>query len=103
MLTLGLMRAFSRRGLRVGAGKNGPDYIDPAFHAAATGRPSFNLDTWSMAPGLIADLAHAAGAGCDLLLCEGSMGLFDGVEAAPGRSGAQPASDRPHGTRLGRI
>ncbi len=86
--TLGLMRAFARRGLRVGGAKNGPDYIDPAFHAAATGRASLNLDTWAMAPALVGALARDAAAGCDLLVCEGSMGLFDGVRAPPRRSGS---------------
>jgi cobyrinic acid a,c-diamide synthase len=82
-LTLGLLRAFARRGLAVQPFKCGPDYIDPAFHAAATGRPSPTLDTWAMtAPGLAARLESAAGA--DLALAEGSMGLFDGV----GGSGA---------------
>ncbi len=87
-LTLGLMRAFARRGLRVGGAKSGPDYIDPAFHAAATGRPSVNLDAWAMSPNLLADLAARAGAGCNLLLCEGLMGLFDGVPGETGRSGS---------------
>ncbi len=86
--TLGLMRAFARRGLSVGGAKNGPDYIDPAFHAAATGRASLNLDTWAMAPDLVGALAVDAAAGCDLLICEGSMGLFDGVRAPPRRSGS---------------
>jgi cobyrinic acid a,c-diamide synthase len=88
VLTLGLMRAFAAQGLRVGAAKNGPDYIDPAFHAAATGSASVNLDTWAMEPGLIEALAGQAAASCDLLICEGSMGLFDGVAAPPRRSGS---------------
>lgn len=87
LLTLGLMRAFAQDGIRVGAAKCGPDYIDPAFHAAATGRTSFNLDSWAMRPALLRDLALAAGEGCDLALCEGSMGLFDGVDGEPSRTG----------------
>jgi cobyrinic acid a,c-diamide synthase len=93
LLTLGLMREFRTRGLRVGAAKCGPDYIDPAFHAAATGQASVNLDSWAMGPSLLGALASAVGrardgGACDLILCEGSMGLFDGVPAAPGRTGA---------------
>lgn len=88
IVTLGLMRAFVRRGLRVAGIKNGPDYIDPAFHAAATGRASVNLDTWAMPPGLIGALARGVAGDSDLVIGEGSMGLFDGVAAPPGRSGA---------------
>jgi cobyrinic acid a,c-diamide synthase len=88
VLTLGLMRAFAAQGVRVGAAKNGPDYIDPAFHAAAAGSASVNLDTWAMEPGLIEALAGQAARNCDLLICEGSMGLFDGVAAPPRRSGS---------------
>ncbi len=88
MVSLGLMRALARRGLGVAAAKNGPDYIDPAFHAAATGRPSRNLDSWAMAPDLLRGLAGQAAVGADLLVVEGSMGLFDGVAAAPRRTGA---------------
>lgn len=80
-VTLGLLAAFAARGLTVQPFKSGPDYIDPAFHAAAAGRPSVNLDSWAMAPGRIAALADVA-AGSDLVLAEGSMGLFDGVAAA---------------------
>ena len=50
VLSLGLMRALRHRGLTVRAAKSGPDYIDPAFHAAATGAPSVNLDAWAMDP-----------------------------------------------------
>jgi cobyrinic acid a,c-diamide synthase len=76
-IALGLMRAFARRGLSVQAYKCGPDYIDPAFHAAATGRPSFNLDSWAMSPGLVSTLVsdHPA----EVAVCEGVMGLFDGA------------------------
>ncbi len=88
MLTLGLMRSFTKAGLRVGGAKCGPDYIDPAFHRAATGAPSYNLDSWAMAPSLLAALARAAGTDRDLVLCEASMGLFDGAPGAPGRTGS---------------
>jgi cobyrinic acid a,c-diamide synthase len=87
-LTLGLLRAFRRLGLAVVGVKSGPDYIDPAFHKAASGREGFNLDSWAMPPPLIHALAARAAAGCDILLCEASMGLFDGVPAPAGRSGA---------------
>jgi cobyrinic acid a,c-diamide synthase len=87
-VTLGLLTALARRGWRMAAAKAGPDYIDPAFHAAATGRSGVNLDSWAMPPALIADLLTRASAGADLLLIEGAMGLFDGVLGTPGRSGA---------------
>jgi cobyrinic acid a,c-diamide synthase len=88
VVTLGLMRAFARRGLAVAGVKCGPDYIDPAFHAAATGRPSYNLDSWAMAPSQIDALAAETAAGSDLVIAEASMGLFDGVPTGAGRSGA---------------
>ena len=87
-LTLGLMRSYRNAGLTVAGAKCGPDYIDPAFHAAATGKPSFNLDSWAMCPALLGALAIAAGEACGLVLCEGVMGLFDGVAGEPGRTGS---------------
>ena len=87
-IALGLLRAFRRRGLAVVGLKSGPDYIDPAFHAAASGVEGVNLNSWAMAPDLLAALAGRATAGQALALCEASMGLFDGVPAPPGRSGA---------------
>lgn len=75
---LGLLRALSDQGLNVQPFKSGPDYIDPAFHRAASGRASFNLETWAMNQTLFSAIAHHA-RGADLCLAEGSMGLFDGV------------------------
>ncbi|WP_395697825.1 cobyrinate a,c-diamide synthase [Methylocella sp.] len=92
VLTLGLMRALRDKGFRVGAAKCGPDYIDPAFHAAAAGRAGVNLDSWAMPPELLRALADAGAAGgdgpADFTLCEASMGLFDAVPGPPGRTGA---------------
>jgi cobyrinic acid a,c-diamide synthase len=85
---LGLLRAFKRRGVNVVGLKSGPDYIDPAFHAAACGREGVNLDSWAMAPNLLAALAAQTVNQSTLALCEASMGLFDGVPAERGRTGA---------------
>jgi cobyrinic acid a,c-diamide synthase len=87
-LALGLMRALTRRGLRVSAVKCGPDYIDPAFHAAATGRESLNLDSWAMTPPTIAALSTLAGADADIVIAEGAMGLFDGAPGGAAGIGA---------------
>ncbi|MEN3348536.1 MAG: cobyrinic acid a,c-diamide synthase [Bradyrhizobium sp.] len=90
-LTLALARAYRNRGLNVQCFKSGPDYIDPAFHAVATGRASVNLDSWTMEREAIAHLT-GRGADADLVLAEGSMGLFDGV-AARGASGTGATAD----------
>lgn len=82
---LGLLRAFAEDGLTVQPFKSGPDYIDPAFHRAAAGRASFNLDSWAMPETLLNTIAAEA-AGADIVIGEGSMGLFDGV-ATEGESG----------------
>ncbi|SDA17854.1 cobyrinic acid a,c-diamide synthase [Methylobacterium sp. UNC378MF] len=87
-VALALMRALTRRGLRVRGAKCGPDYIDPAFHQAATGHPSFNLDSFAMATPFLDALAGETAATADLVIAEGSMGLFDGVRAAENRTGA---------------
>src|SRR5262245_32302873 len=90
-LTLALARAWRDRGLNVQCFKSGPDYIDPAFHAAATGRASVNIDSWAMDRAMIDHLV-GRGADADIVLAEGSMGLFDGV-ATRGMSGIGATAD----------
>jgi cobyrinic acid a,c-diamide synthase len=90
-LTLALARAYSDRGLEVQCFKSGPDYIDPAFHAVATGRASVNVDSWAMDRAMITHLV-SRGIDADIVLAEGSMGLFDGV-AARGASGTGASAD----------
>ncbi|MBD3553416.1 MULTISPECIES: cobyrinate a,c-diamide synthase [Streptomyces] len=75
----GLMAAFAARGLAVSPHKVGPDYIDPGYHALATGRPGRNLDAYMCGPELIAPLFAHGSAGCDLAVVEGVMGLYDGA------------------------
>lgn len=88
---LGLLRALTEDGLTVQPFKSGPDYIDPAFHRAACGRASFNLDSWAMDSGLLGAITSEA-VGADMVLAEGSMGLFDGV-ASTGASGNGASAD----------
>jgi cobyrinic acid a,c-diamide synthase len=87
-LTLALLAALRRRGVAVRAAKSGPDYIDPAFHAAATGAPCPNLDSWAMPPAYLDAVAAGVARDADLVLIESAMGLFDGAETEPGRRGA---------------
>lgn len=79
LVTLGLLRALARRGVNVAGAKVGPDYIDPAFHAVASGRPACNLDSWAMRATTLTQAVAGAGAGGALVVCEGVMGLYDGI------------------------
>jgi len=90
VLTLALLRHYRNAGRAVASIKVGPDYIDPAFHAAASGRPCLNLDGWAMRPETLAALAAEAGHAADLVLGEGVMGLFDGAIGAAADDGAAP-------------
>jgi cobyrinic acid a,c-diamide synthase len=87
-VTIGLLRALARRGVRIRGAKSGPDYIDPGFHAAATGLPGINLDSWAMPPSLLDSLLYHVAGDAELVLIESAMGLFDGIAAKPGRSGS---------------
>jgi cobyrinic acid a,c-diamide synthase len=80
-VTLGLLRALRDSGLPVAGAKAGPDYIDPAFLAAAAGRPAPNLDVWAMRPATLDAALHTLDDAA-LIVVEGVMGLFDGIGAA---------------------
>ena len=78
-ITTGLIAALTARGLAVSPHKVGPDYIDPGYHALATGRPGRNLDAYMCGPDLIGPLFAHGASGCDLAVVEGVMGLYDGA------------------------
>ena len=71
----------------------GPDFIDPSYHRLAVGRPSRSLDAFLSGETLLPSLAVKAGLGCDLLVIEGVMGLFDG-SGQPGCDGSTAAIGR---------
>lgn len=77
-VTMGIMAAFKKRGVRVKPFKTGPDYIDPMFHSFVTGERSINLDTWMLDENTIRGLFHRRLTGEDLGIVEGVMGLYDG-------------------------
>ena len=89
----GLLAAFRARGVKVAGFKVGPDYIDPGYHALASGRPGRNLDPVLVGADLIAPLFAHGAAGADLAVVEGVMGLFDGrALAGTGAAGGDPGS-----------
>lgn len=82
--TLGLLRVLKNRHIPIQPLKTGPDYIDPAFHKAASGKESYNLDSWAMSVPMLAQHIHFAHSD-DFIIAEGAMGLFDG--GAPNEQG----------------
>jgi len=93
-VAVGFMAALRARGRRVAPGKVGPDFIDPSYHALATGRPGRNLDAWLCGEELIAPLFLHGAAGADLAVVEGVMGLYDG------RTGTGGEASTAHVARL---
>ncbi|AKH99785.1 cobyrinic acid a,c-diamide synthase [Hoeflea sp. IMCC20628] len=86
-VTLGLLRALQRRGVALAPGKAGPDYIDPAFHAAASGQACLNYDPWAMRRDLLLANASLQSQGGRMMLIEAMMGLFDGAADGSGSAG----------------
>ena len=95
-ITLALLRALRRRGLRVASMKIGPDFIDPMFHQVASGRVCINLDDWAMSDATFGQAVARAADGAQLIIAEGVMGLFDG-------SGTGRGSTADVAARLGWI
>jgi cobyrinic acid a,c-diamide synthase len=89
----GLMAALVARGWRTASAKVGPDFIDPSYHAVATGRPGRSLDAWLSGEALLPSLAAAASEDADVLVVEGVMGLFD-ASSEPGCDGSTAAVAR---------
>ncbi|MDP2700424.1 cobyrinate a,c-diamide synthase [Thalassospira sp.] len=86
VITLAILRALANRGIAVTAAKAGPDYIDPAFQAAASRQSCINLDPWAMSSTQINRLAARQVAGGRVMICEAAMGLFDGAADGSGAS-----------------
>jgi len=80
-LTAGILRLLTRKKMKVQPFKVGPDYIDPQHHQRASGRRSYNLDSWMASPSYIQSLYAELTTDCDVALVEGVMGLFDGASS----------------------
>ncbi|MCE7791601.1 cobyrinate a,c-diamide synthase [Salipaludibacillus sp. CUR1] len=81
-LTIGLMAAFKQKGYTVQGFKCGPDYIDPSYHTAVTGRKSRNLDSWMQGRNVLKEVLAYGSKGADISIIEGVMGLYDGKDPA---------------------
>lgn len=77
-ITIGLMAALKQKGYIVQGFKCGPDYIDPTYHTAVTGRPSRNLDSWMVGHEAVQAICAKGCEGADIAIIEGVMGMFDG-------------------------
>lgn len=80
-VTIGLMAALKRKGHVVQGFKCGPDYIDPTYHTAVTGRASRNLDSYMLSHDAVKEIFVRGAQGADISIIEGVMGMYDGKEA----------------------
>ncbi len=87
-VSIGLCAAFTNRGLAVQPYKKGPDFIDPMWLSAATGRDCHNLDFYLMGRDEIVATYQRNAAGADLCLIEGNKGLYDGLDLDGSNSNA---------------
>ena len=78
-VTMALLSTLRSRGESVQAFKVGPDYIDPMFHRAITGRPAYNLDPVLTSESYVQQCFQQHSAATDYAVVEGVMGLFDGA------------------------
>lgn len=78
-MTLGLLAALRKRGMRVQGFKCGPDYIDPMYHAAATGRTAYHLDSFFSDEEQLRQLTAQHAADAEIAVIEGAMGFYDGI------------------------
>jgi len=74
-----VMAALKKRGYVVQPFKVGPDYLDPGYHALATGRASINLDLWLMPPAAVRASFASRATEAEVSVVEGMMGLYDGL------------------------
>jgi cobyrinic acid a,c-diamide synthase len=81
-LTLAIVAALRKRGLNVQTFKVGPDFLDPTYLTAASGRPCYNLDGWMAGRDYVCRLFARTSKGVDISIIEGVMGLFDGADPA---------------------
>jgi cobyrinic acid a,c-diamide synthase len=104
-VAMGLIAALTARGMKVSAHKVGPDYIDPGYHALASGRPGRNLDPFMCGEELIAPLFAHGACGADIAVIEGVMGLFDGVSdpALAGTAGRDAGPDFASTAHVARL
>jgi len=90
-LSLGLIMAWKKRGLKVTPFKKGPDFIDAAWLSLAADRSCHNLDTFLMGrSGALRSFWLHAGLG-SISVVEGNRGLYDGMDLEGSQSTAELA------------